>query len=76
MFVLEVRHGAGFVRVHFAQSLGAAQRAASARHGHRGAWSPPESTDAGAEERVLSRLLDADGQEVARVAQVTLDPHR
>ncbi len=51
VYVLEVRQPTGYARVHFAQTLGAAQRAA-ARHQPGGTWQP-EAHDP----RVRSRLL-------------------
>jgi hypothetical protein len=67
VYVLEILRAGGVVRGHFAQSLGAAQRAAAGKYGLSGVWQP------GDEEKTVSRLLDERGHDLARVVRETLE---
>lgn len=66
VYVLEIVWATGVVRGHFAQTLGAAQRAAAGKFGLSGAWVRSEGP-------VASLLLDEQGNELARVLRETLE---
>ncbi|WP_407538724.1 hypothetical protein Q0M94_11125 [Deinococcus radiomollis] len=66
VYVLEILRSSGVIRGHFAQSLGAAQRAAGKYH-LAGRWQPR------AEGSVVSVLLSESGEYLARVVKEGLE---
>ncbi|WP_407570425.1 hypothetical protein [Deinococcus altitudinis] len=70
VYVLEIlRQGGagGIIRGHFAQTLGAAQRAAAGKYGLVGRWQPGE------EQGVAAVLLSEGGEQLARVVREALE---
>lgn len=70
VYVLEILRQSGSGRVirgHFAQSLGAAQRAAAGKYGLAGRWQPGE------EKAVVAVLLSESGEQLARVVKEGLE---
>lgn len=67
VYVLEILHPGGVVRGHFAQTQGAAQRAAAGKYRLAGRWEPAQ------DEQVRARLISPDGEELARVVRERLE---
>ena len=67
VYVLDILNPGGVVRGHFAQTQGAAQRAAAGKYRLAGRWETVE------DERVLARLIGPDGVELARVVREQLE---
>ena len=66
VYVLEILHRGGVVRGHFAQTQGAAQRAAE-KYRLAGRWEPAQDV------QVRARLIGPDGGELARVVREALE---
>jgi hypothetical protein len=66
VYVLEILRAGGVFRGHFAQTLGAAQRAAAGKYRLSGVWVQGE-------DRLASQLLDEQGNELARVVMEMLE---
>lgn len=67
VYVLEILLPGGVARGYFAQTQGAAQRAAAGKYKLAGHWQAVE------DERVLARLIGPDGLELARVLREQLE---
>ena len=67
VYILEILGTGGVVRGHFAQTQGAAQRAAAGKYRLAGRWETVE------DEWVRARLIGAGGEELARVVKETLE---
>ena len=67
VYVLEILRPGGMMRVHFAQTQGAAQRAAAGKYRLAGRWEPAQ------DEQVRARLIGLDGEELARVVREQLE---
>lgn len=67
VYVLELVRPGGTIRGHFAQTLGAAQRAAGGKYHLTGRWEAVQG------DGVSARLLGPDGRELARVVRERLE---
>ena len=67
VYVLEILHPGGVVRGHFAQTQGAAQRAAAGKYRLAGRWEVAE------DKRTAARLIGPGGGELARVVREQLE---